>query len=291
MRMNGGVCYTEIASNRHGFFCHMTWCLFILHYCERYGLIPDIRFTGDNYLDRKQGSNWLAHYFELSWLPILEQPSISPRYTAKISRWEQIGPPADPVISINEGVRTLNKYLRPKRHINKKVDDFWRTFPSNGPVVGVHFRGTDKLSEAPRVSWQHCLKIINNYLQAHPTTQAVFVASDEQRFCNFIKESVNDVPVYSHDDHYRSSNSRDMFHMTTGEGSYERGKDALVNALLLSRCSTLIRTTSFLSAWASVFNPDLKVILLNKPYDKMLWYPECEVVSKPDTQYLPESPG
>jgi hypothetical protein len=73
-------------------------------------------------------------------------------------------------------------------------------------------------------------------------------------------------------------------------GQYEKGEDALVNALLLSRCSTLIRTTSFLSAFTSIFNPKLKVILLNKPYDRYLWYPETEILNSPNTNYCPETP-
>ena len=39
-----------------------------------------------------------------------------------------------------------------------------------------------------------------------------------------------------------------------------------MNALLLAKCGVLIRTTSFLSAWASLFNPELKVILLNNSH-------------------------
>lgn len=66
-------------------------------------------------------------------------------------------------------------------------------------------------------------------------------------------------------------------------GGYEKGEDTFVNALLLSKCSTLIRTTSLLSAWASVFHPDLKVILLNRPYDNRLFYPETVIPEKADT--------
>ena len=56
-----------------------------------------------------------------------------------------------------------------------------------------------------------------------------------------------------------------------------------------SKCTAVIRTTSFLSAWASIFNPDLKVVLLNKPYSNRLWYPEREILRLRDTEYWPES--
>jgi hypothetical protein len=181
----------------------------------------------------------------------------------------------------------LKKYLRPKPHIDKIVDDFWATVDGNGPVLGVHFRGTDKSWEAPRVSWEHCLTVVETYLRRHEAVKAVFAASDEQAFVDFMADSIKDVPVYSRQDHYRSRSSDGPPVFLSDAGGYEKGEDALVNALLLAKCSALIRTTSTLSAWASLFNPDIKVILLNKPYQNNLWYPESEIMKKPDTEYWP----
>jgi len=170
------------------------------------------------------------------------------------------------------------------------VDDFWRSLNVDGPVVGVHFRGTDKALEAPRVSREHCLDVLQRYLRNDNSIKAVFVASDEQELVDFIKKEVTDIPVYSHNDHYRS-NDHQPAHMKIGQGNgYEKGEDALVNALLLSKCSTLIRTTSFLSAWASIFNPGLNVILLNTPYPNKFWFPESEIFSTRNTKYCPEQP-
>ena len=65
MRANDGVCSVEIANKYVGFFGQMNWCLFILQYCERHGLFPDIRLTGDSYLDPTKGPNWLEYYFDV----------------------------------------------------------------------------------------------------------------------------------------------------------------------------------------------------------------------------------
>ena len=289
MRANDGVCSVEIAANHQGFFAQMLWCLHILQYCERSNLVPDIRLTGDIYLDRERGPDWLAYYFDVNQ-PINSSTKAVKRvrYTKKISAWREMGPPIVPRMSLADSTRVFNKYFRPKPHIVKMVDDFWQSVGTNGPAVGVHYRGTDKSTEAPRVSWQHCLRVLDDYLCNHPATKAVFVASDEQDFVDFMRESVKEVPIYSHSDHYRSSDDQPIHLTSVGSYGYEKGEDALVNALLLAKCTTLIRTTSFLSAWASIFNPDLKVILLNKPYSGNLWYPESEIVRKIDTEYLPE---
>jgi len=295
MRANEGICSVEITSHC-GFFAQMNWCLFILQYCERHDLIPDLRLAGGVYLDHNRGPNWLDYYFDVARPMMSEELARRVRYTKTFVDFKELWPPIAPVMSVDEGARILRQYLSPKPHINALVDDFWRSLGVNGHVVGIHFRGTDKSSEAPRVSWEHCLNILRTHLRNDENIKAVFVASDEQEFIKFIVKSVTDFPVYYHDDHYRNQGSDEMpvHHVESGgyekRGGYEKGEDALINGLLLSRCSTLIRTTSFLSAWASIFNPELKVILLNKPYDGYLWYPESEIVRSRNTKYLPESP-
>jgi hypothetical protein len=294
----------------------MTWCLEILQYSELHDLIPDIRMTGECYLDPKRGENWLKHYFVTTLPMSTDEAPQRIRSTKKMCEGCKYGlcnssprcfgrlHPVVPKMSLEDGARIFHKYLRPKAHISKIVEDFWTDMDAVGPVVGVHFRGTDHSEEAPRVSYEHCLHVLENYVQSHKGIAAVFVASDEQPFVDFIKQSVRGaIPIYSRDDYYRSSHGVQIselplvrresdvppvFRTAVGEGGYEKGEDALVNSLLLSRCSILIRTTSRLSAWASIFNPDLRVILVSRPYDDALWYPETEIVTRWNTEYVPE---
>ncbi len=159
MRANKGVCSVEIVTNDVGFFAQMTWCLFIFQYCERHRLIPDIRLISDIYLDYGRGKNCLDYFFDLSCSMTSEELARRVRYTNKSG---YMGPPISPRMSLEDGSRVLHKYLSLKPHINTLVNDFWRTLNVDGPVLGVHFRGTDKSTEAPRVSWEHCLKVLKN---------------------------------------------------------------------------------------------------------------------------------
>lgn len=288
MRRNREICSIEI-DFCNGFFAQLNWCLLILKYCDLHELVPDICLSGQ-YRDPQRGRNWLDYYFDIPRLMTAEEIARRVRYTKKVGEIRGLGLPIPRRMTLEESVRISHKYLHPKPHITALVDGTWKKFAANGPVVGIHFRGTDKVEEAPRVSWEHCLNILNSYLQIDQNIKAVFVASDEQKFVDFVMRSVKGLPVYSHEDHYRAQRSDDMpIHRVEG-GQYEKGEDALVNALLLSRCSTLIRTTSFLSAFASIFNPKLKVILLNKPYGRYLWYPETEILNSRNTNYCPETP-
>jgi hypothetical protein len=284
MRANNGVCSIELNNEWLGFFAQMTGGLRVLQYCERYGLIPDLRLTGV-YDTPERGPNWLYHYFDRTDAMPLAKLAERVRYTKKITWWHEMGPLVLRQLDIPEGARLLNKYLRIKPHIQSIVDGFWRCHNLNGLVVGVHFRGTDKATEAPLVSWPHILSVVQKCLEKYDSAEAVFVASDEQKFIDFVKNSLIKVPIYSRDDYYRSRDGLPIH--TTGEGGgYEKGEDALVNALLLAKCGVLIRTTSFLSAWASLFNPELRVILLNKPYKT--WYPEREIMKRQSTEYCLE---
>jgi hypothetical protein len=286
--MNGSVCSIEIVGPDIGFFAHMTWCLFILQYCELHGLAPDIRLTGKFFVDNRRGSNWLHYYFDLLIPDAPADTGTSVRYTKKIVRWVELGPLRLPNLSVMEASQILYKYLRVKRHITVLVDEVWGNAGFRGPIVGVHYRGTDKYMEAPPVSWEHCLSVLNDHLDNHPEISGVFAASDEQGFIDFIKKSVRGVPVHCNDDHYRSTDQQPIFSNFVNIGAYEKGEDALVNALLLSKCTTLIKTSSCLSSWASIFNPTVKNILISKAYPETPWYPESEILRLPGTEYRPE---
>src|SRR5207245_7167159 len=61
-RINKGVCSVDIKTSEIGFFAQMTWCLYIFWYCERHGLIPDIRLLSDIYRDPGREKNWLNYF-------------------------------------------------------------------------------------------------------------------------------------------------------------------------------------------------------------------------------------
>jgi hypothetical protein len=215
------------ANDHVGFFAQMVWCLYIYQHCERRGLIPDIRLTGEVYLDPVRGPNWLYYYFN-NPSPVGSDKTAKPiRYTKKITEWEDMGQPFGTDVNINAAARTFQKFICPKPHVVKKVDDFWKGLDANDAVVGIHFRGTDKSTEAPRVSWNHYLEVLERYLRSRPDIRAVFVASDEKAFIDFMARSVKDRPVYWRDDHYRSSDGRPVHTQVGKVGGYEKGEDAL----------------------------------------------------------------
>ncbi len=272
----------EIYAPGIGFFAHLNWRLHTAGFCQHRQLSPLLSATSPQYRDPTRSSNWLSYYFDAA--PQTAEPDF------RISDLNQlrIGSRSG-LSSIEVAAELRRKYLPVKTEITKKVEIFVARRMLGRTTLGVHFRGTDKKGEAERVSWERVQQTIENYLRRNPAIDCLFVASDEAPFINFIEQAFPNLLVISHDDRFRSATNR-PFHMDDhGEDNYGKGEEALMNCLLLSRCSALIRTTSFLSAWASIFNPDLPIILLNRPYDSFLWFPERLLIPRSMDEYLPSA--
>ena len=179
-RANGGVCSIELRNPHMGFFAQVYWCIAIFQYCEWHGLTPHIRCTGLNYVDAERGQDWLEDYFTKLQSETSDLRKV--RYTSTIYDVKLVGLAVRQHTGMEEARCVFNRHLRVKPHIIEIVEQFWEHAGRNGPVFGIHYRGTDKSLEAPRVSLEHCLTVVKRYIRQNPDMSAVFVASDEQRF-------------------------------------------------------------------------------------------------------------
>jgi len=283
-------CLAVEVDARIGFFAQMTWCLMILAHCEQQGLRPYLKLSTHLYADYL-GENWLERFFDNLQLAETDRQLIANGVipVCHISELEQLGlsPRYEAQMDIPSAHYLFSRYFRVNSAIQNYVDAYVQEYFAGRRVLGVHYRGTDKINEATPVSWDYCAETIANYLAANPETEMLFVASDEDEFVAHMKQQFNSITVISHEDRHRSRDGRAV-HVRPFEGSnHTKGWEALVNCLLLARCHALIRTSSFLSAWASIFNPNLPVTMLDRPYHDKLWFPDREVAKKSCNEYLP----
>lgn len=265
---------------RVGFFAQMNWVLAILAHCEERGLRPHIELTGPFYAE-VSGENWLERFFTLdadrnTQLHLMSEE----RHKCRISDLEQLGLPGHYLreMSLQHAHALWQRYMHLDQEIAAHVELFAVQHFTGRCVLGVHYRGTDKGSEAPPVSREDCVGCVIRYLDAHPSIDLVFLSSDEAGFIDWFKQLVARVEIVVHDDQARSYDGRAVHTHSVPGNVNPRGREALVNCLLLARCNALIRTASFLSAWSSVFNPALPVVMLNRPYSNKLWFPDSEIV-------------
>ena len=158
----------------------------------------------------------------------------------------------------------ISKYIKVKKFIIDQVDAFASKNFQDLFIIGVHYRGIDKIYEAPRISYGEAIKVIQSYIDALPDKNyRIFVATDEQAFLDFALQKFPDQVVST--TAFRSNQGGEPVHRLFCS-PFKKGKQALVDVLLLSKSHLLIRCSSNLSLWATYFNPKVPVIELNKRY-------------------------
>ncbi|QPK62483.1 hypothetical protein IVG45_16730 [Methylomonas sp. LL1] len=289
-KRNHGI-YAININSTNGFFAQLNWCIYIFDYCDHLGLRPFIHLSSPFYTV-KAGDNWLDYFFTQNQATKIDKDILDNKAIifSEISEINQLwnASKISEKMSLNHANYLLNKYLTISNDIQQYVNLFVQeNFSLNG-TLGIHFRGTDKTSEASRVKWEYVKQCISNYLEKHNQVDTIFVASDEIAFIEWIKAEFNyRLRVVSHNDQEISRDGKPI-HANPNKGcNYTKGKEALINCLLLSKCDALVRTASFLSGWASIFNPTMPVIMLNKPYTQTTWFPDKVILQNSLSSYLP----
>ncbi len=213
------------------------------------------------YYDPKHGDNWWTYYFE----PIELGHRDDVQYTPLIKGYyiEYSG------ASRKEVNKLIQKYIHLKPFLTHKIDSFVEKNFQNY-VIGVHYRGTDKHSEAPRAEYARVPEAIDQLIKEKkiPDNFKIYVATDETAFLDFIQEKYGD-KILQYEGIIRSTNGKPVH--TSGIDNFKAGEDAIIDCVLLSKTQYLIRTSSNLSLWSTYFNPDLPVLELtqrHKDYKK-----------------------
>jgi len=204
---------------------------------------------------------WWDHYFETS----IYNPTYNTRHTSlqlpairKNGRFIHLG------INLERSLaHELTLQLNPKPEVKKEIENFARDHFENRQVIGVHYRGTDKVEglnkESARVPYEAVITALSQ-LDSHIY---FFVATDEQAFLNALEIAFKGRVI--HRNQYRSTNGVPLHQIDpdTGNTGYSRGLDAFIDASLLARTNALIRTDSNLSLVSGFFNPQISMINLN----------------------------
>lgn len=282
-----GLFAVDLHNDKLGFFANLNFCLHLFYFCEAAGLKPYVMLTSDNYRDPRHGDSWLDYFFDRVSATPEDAHRVATGVVGKcrVRSPREMGLPAEITrrfyaeLTLERAQALLGRHLRVKPDIVGETEAFAAAHFAGRQVLAVHFRGTDKQAEAPRVVWAACSAKVSAVLAARPELDTLFVASDEHGFTAFMREAFPALRVVEREDRYRSADGRPVHIGGAAEGNYDKGRDALVNVLLMSRCAVLVKSASLLSGWACVFNPQLPALMLNLPHRlEDLWFPETEIV-------------
>lgn len=234
----------------------------VLSLCELYenGIIEggcvDFKKNGF-YYDVQKGENWWEYYFEPISLGHSEEAQVYTFNSIDCSNIEHRN-------TRLENFALIQKYIRLKPHILQKEKDFFDNNFNHYYVIGVHYRGTDKESEAPRISYETIASVIQEHIGSlKEDNWKIFIATDEIAFLDYVAKLFPGRVCYN--EAFRSENKTPI-HMSYSD-IYRGGEEAILDCLLLSKSNILIRTSSNLSLVSSYFNPQISVIEVSKRYD------------------------
>ena len=293
----------RINHSNAGFFAYFIFALNQLLFCEKNNCLPVVHFgpwSGDGpnaYYDPKVGENVWDYYFEppaqYTYRQIEEMIrdesnplnhnylySLSDEdlwYLHKHNKSSIFGYPYGYYIlktrydekwyqrQRRRANRLINKYIRIKPGILQEVNDFQNEFMSGHHVIGIHMRGTDKGAASSASKTKRMIgpemyaREIDKYSLHHPESK-LFIATDQKQYLEYMKKRYGERVICY--DSIRSSDKLAPFQMKD-ELNYKKGKDVLIDCLLLSRCDYLLKCTSHVGETALYFNPELKSIDLN----------------------------
>ena len=159
----------------------------------------------------------------------------------------------------------LLKHVSLKPHVQDAVDDFWRReLAARWPVLGLHVRGTDKDPAIggsivpPRSYAPH----IDSYLASHPNA-TLFVATDSPAALQWMRQRYGARVVAR--EALRSEGN--AFLDTRLRDNYRKGLDVLLDALLLSRCDFLLKSSSAVGEFAIYWSPRLHERSIDLQYE------------------------
>ena len=132
-----------------------------------------------------------------------------------------------------QAARLVARYVVQKPRIKAMVDAYVREHWGDAMVLGIHYRGTDKSAEAPRVPFDEVEAVVRNAIsRAGPRPSKLFVATDEQAFLDYMRDRFPAPLLYR--EMFRSTDGR-AIDVVNADGNHQKGEDAVLDCLLLSR--------------------------------------------------------
>lgn len=155
--------------------------------------------------------------------------------------------------------------LRFKGHLLDQAEKFAEENFS-GNTLGVQLRGSDKFdfgvgaNLSRKVTPEEYFPYIDQYLAEHLDCTRIFVATDQRQWLSVLEDTYPG-QILSFSTWSLSGDSENNFHDDHEKAA--RGAEALVDALLLSKCSYLLKCHAAVGELALVLNSDLDFVDLN----------------------------
>jgi hypothetical protein len=144
--------------------------------------------------------------------------------------------------------------------------------------LGLHYRGTDKLIDTEMntpISIYEYKIIIDSYINANNITH-IFLSTDEGELLTYFTTKYPLITIKT------SRDMREDLFWKNPDNYTNNAREAMIDMLSLSKCNTIVKTSSALSAYTKIINPNINIYRINASIYKM-----NEIYT--DNPYFPDS--
>ncbi len=151
--------------------------------------------------------------------------------------------------------KTFRENLKIKKKFEKIISIFANKNFKDKRVLGVHFRGTSYKGSAGHPFPATKIQIFNliNKLIKNEKYEKIFLVTEEENYKNFLNEKFKDKLIFINSS-FRSNENNAFKIYPRKNHRYKLGREALIEANLLSRCDGLVYVTSNISSAAIAWN-------------------------------------
>ena len=187
---------------------------------------------------------------------------------------------------LGDDFENLNKLFLKYFKIPQELENIANSY-NLSDYLGLHFRGTDKTTDPamnqPVTKIDFC-KIADSYI-INNNIKKIFLATDETDLFDYFKNKYTDI-------HFLTSRNfkKNLFWRGNGD-VFENAKEAMIDMLCLSKCDTVIKVSSALSAFSKLINPNLKIYRVNalKMFGDIPYFPDAYIpLLEKNTSYTSE---
>lgn len=254
----------RVESMTHGLFACFYCLLYGIYICEMEEVEP-IAFLGEShlYFEKENGGNVFEYYYKkkhkFTEKSIHELPIIIVSNPGKFLKWCRIS-----IFEKKMSNLIISKYFTLKNDIRKILSEFEKSNFAHSNILGVHYRGTDKITETPIAEFDEYERKIQVALESNLFNK-IFFCSDEFKLRERVKKKFGNkiISYQTTADYGRNNENLELGIHFTQSTPFLAGRDALIECYLLSRCNALLSSSrSSMSLFATFINPDLFHIVL-----------------------------
>lgn len=259
-----------------GLFAHLSWMLLAVSWAEQFRRCIHFRTTTPQYRTPGRDHDWLP--------TVLRQIAATGGPTFRVQSYMGL-PCANQTRPLTraDAKATFHRHFAVAPEIERAAVQWCSANLAAELVIAVHYRGTDKCTEAQRLTYSDvcdCAQSVVNAAGRACKSAVVFIATDEPGFLAHARTRLSGATLKCVQDCVRTEATQGIHNCGFADGN-RLAREAMFDAVLLSRAHILLKTASALSGWSSVFaDPRMPVVMLNQPYRSAWHFPDSLLASE-----------